>query len=169
VAGWLISDEGRGVRGAGCVGWAGGLPSWAVFSDRAASCTVPCPCHATGQAGGPGTARCLGPGQHGARRPPGRAGPKQRATGCMGKYRAMYLKKRDHRRDCIDRAYLSQLGRAIELAKLVWAGLCKLVDGVYIWSPLNWAVNDERALKQQSTGCNDVRPRSSPAAGVGDE
>ena len=54
------------------------------FSDQAATGPHHPPCRATGQAGGPGTARCLGPGQHGARRPPGRAGPKQRATGRVG-------------------------------------------------------------------------------------
>ena len=64
---------------------------------RAASSTVPCPCRATGQAGGPGTARCLGPGQHGhgghrARLDSGRAkttghGPGRWAAGCMAKYR----------------------------------------------------------------------------------
>ena len=73
---------------------------WAVAlqaSHRAATVLAFWLCRATGQAGGPGTAWCLGPGRHGhivvePDRAVGRAkipchGPCQRATGRMAIYR----------------------------------------------------------------------------------
>ena len=94
---YIRRGERGGVRGVGrrpaaCLRG----PFLRLGRHRATSSTVPCPCRATGQADGPGTARCLGPGQHGhgghrAGPDSGRAkttghGPGRRAAGCMAKY-----------------------------------------------------------------------------------